>query len=104
MDFSGLIPAVLLLWIFVAISSLGQIAFAPRIDGHLPARNICLIIWHWISGGCWMTIFATATQAYSQNVLSAHWTIIVIAATFVVMFGLQWWVNWRYPKIEAPES
>jgi hypothetical protein len=104
MDFSGLIPAVPLLWIFVAISIMGQIALAPRIDRRLPARNVWLIIWHWISGGCWMTISVIATQAYSQKVLPAHWTVISIAATFVVVFGLQWWVNWRYPKIEAPES
>lgn len=104
MDFSGLTPVIVVLWIFVVISILGQIALAPRIDGHLPARNVWLIIWHWISGGCWMTIFTIATQAYSQKVLSAHWAIITIAATFVVVFGLQWWVNWRYPKIEAPES
>ncbi|MEH2513992.1 putative permease [Nitrobacteraceae bacterium AZCC 1564] len=104
MDFSGLTPVIVVLWIFVVISILGQIAFAPAIDGHLPVRNIWLIIWHWISGGCWMTIVTIATQAYSQKVLSAHWTIITIVMTFVVVFGLQWWINRRYPKIEAPES
>lgn len=104
MDFSGLTPVISLLWIFVVSSILGQIAFTLVIDGHLPARNIWLIIWHWISGGCWMTIFTIAMQAYSQKVLSAHWMIITIAATFAVVFGLQWWVNRRYPKIGAPDN
>jgi hypothetical protein len=104
MDFSGLIPVIVLLWIFVVIFILGQIAFAPGIDGRLPARNIWLIIWHWISGGCWMTISTITMQAYSQKVLALHWTIIAIATTFVAVVGLQLLINRRYPKIEAPES
>jgi len=104
MDFSALTPVIVLLWTFVVISILGQIAFTLAVDGRLPARNIWLIIWHWISGGCSMTIFTIATQAYSQKILSAHWMIIAIVMSFVMVFGLQWWINQRYPKIEAPES
>lgn len=103
MDFSGLTPVLLLLWIFVVISIPGQIALTAAIDRHLPARNIWRIIWHWISGGCGMTISTIATQAYSQRVLSAHWAIIAIVMTFAVAFSLQWWINRRYPKIETPE-
>ena len=104
MDFSGLLPNAILIWIFVVIFTLGHIAFAPRIDGRLPARNIWLIIWHWISGGFWMTIFSMTAQAYSQRTLSLQWTVITIAATFAVVLSLEWWVDRRYPKIEAPKS
>ena len=104
MDFSGLTFVIVLLWIFVVIFILGQIAFAPGIEGRLPARNIWLIIYHWTSGGCWITIFTIVAEAYSQKVLALHWTIIAIATTFVVVVGLQLWINRRYPRIEAPES
>jgi hypothetical protein len=104
MDFSGLTLVILLLWIFVVIFILGQIAFAPRIDDRLPARNIWLIVWHWISGGCWMTIFSLVAQAYSQKALSLQWTVTTIAATFAVVLSLQWWIDRRYPKIEARRS
>lgn len=103
MSFSGLTSVIALLWIFVVLSIVGKIATALAIDGRLPARNIWRIIWHWISSGCWMTISAIAMQAYLQKVLSAYWAIIAIVVSFIIMFGLQWWINRRYPKIETPE-
>jgi hypothetical protein len=51
-----------------------------------------------------MTIFSMTAQAYSQGALPLQWTVITIAATFAVVLSLEWWVDRRYPKIEAPKS